>query len=148
MYLVNLLFLLMIVHSQSFMLSMSSTSELYLQSLCTRQPAVSTQAMAMLSCDNIINSKNFTKDIMEFDTMLFNMQKVESVFFNRNAKNIMFNLRNNTKNIYIYEDGVSQRLTDNTKIFSKAFRNFLFYPMKKDVDAIIYKEFPFNSDKE
>ncbi|WP_396189977.1 hypothetical protein [Flavobacterium sp.] len=113
-----------------------------------RQPAVSTQAMSMLSCDNIINAKNFTKDTMEFDTILFNMQKVQNVFFNRNAKNIMFSLRNNTKNVYIYEDGATQRLTDTTTIFSKAFRNFMFYPMKNDVDAIIYKEYPSNSDRD
>ncbi len=148
MYLANLVFLLMLVYGQSFMLSMSSSSERYLQSLCMRQPAVSTQAMAMLSCDNIINAKNFTKDTMEFDTILFNMQKVQNVFFNRNAKNIMFSLRNNTKNVYIYEDGATQRLTDTTTIFSKAFRNFMFYPMKNDVDAIIYKEYPSNSDRE
>ena len=46
------------------------------------------------------------------------------------------------KNIYVDDNNEVMKLNNNTKVFSKGFRNFLIYPLNStyDVDAVMYKE--------
>jgi len=82
------------------------------------------------------------KEQIEINSILFNLYNVESVFFNRKAKNIIFHLKDNIKDLYIYDDQEAYKLSNNTKFFSKAFQNFIFVPIETDVniDAILCKD--------
>jgi hypothetical protein len=46
------------------------------------------------------------------------------------------------QNIYIENDNEVMKLSKNTKVFSKGFRNFLVHPFNTtyDIDAVMYKE--------
>ena len=91
--------------------------------------------------NNLQNAKVTDKENIEVNTILFNMWKIDNVFFNRNSKTIMFKLKEDMDNIFVKTDEELERLPKATKIYSKAFRNFLFYPMNStDVDAIMYME--------
>ncbi len=91
--------------------------------------------------NSLKSSSLMDKHNIEINTILFNMWKVENVFFNRNSRTIMFKLKEDMNNILIKSNDNLQVLPKETKIYSKAFKNFLFYPMNStDIDAIMYME--------
>jgi hypothetical protein len=118
-------------------LKMTSPNEQYLNSLRPQ----STQAV--LQKGQLIKAANScTKVETEIDTILFNIFKVENVFFSRHSRTIMFKLKQDMTDLYLYENDVMQRLTNGTKIYAKSFKNFMFVPMEFEdpVDAIMYKD--------
>jgi hypothetical protein len=118
-------------------LKMGSSSESYLQSL---QPPLSKGLLE--KGDLLKDVQTFSKSDCEIDTIMFNIYKVENVFFNRNSRTILFRLKEDMQDLFLYDDNKMEKITNGTKIYAKAFNNFMFLPMNYDVsvDAIMYKE--------
>jgi hypothetical protein len=87
------------------------------------------------------NVRETQEDAIEIDTILFNIYKVENIFFNKKSTTIMLKLKDEMKDIYISknDDENMLKLANHTKIVSKAFKNFVVYPLDIDADAIMYK---------
>jgi hypothetical protein len=70
------------------------------------------------------------------------MYAVDNVFFNRKSKNIIFSLKHNMEDLFVYDNNIPYKLSNETKIFATAFKQFLFIPIKgdKNIDAIMYKD--------
>ena len=86
------------------------------------------------------NAKKTDKSEVEIDTFMLNMYKVENIYWNKNSKTIILKLKHELKDIYVHENmSYLLRLSNHTKIVSKAIKNFVVYPMHIDADAIMYK---------
>jgi hypothetical protein len=72
------------------------------------------------------------------DSIFLNVYKLDTVFFNRNSKNVMFQLRHNMENIYYIKDDNIMKLSNNTNISSKNIRKFVITELSEDVDALLY----------
>jgi hypothetical protein len=119
-------------------IKMTSSSESYLDSL---RPPLS--KILLDKTDLLKDVQTCNKIECEVDTIMFNIYKVENIFFNRNSRTVLFRLKQDMNDLFLYEDDKKmQRLSNGTKIYAKAFKNFMFLPMKHDVpvDAIMYKE--------
>jgi len=76
---------------------------------------------------------------IHIDTILLNIYKLDSLFFNRNSKNVMFKLRDQMQDVFFCENQTMYRLPNTTRLTSKAFRKFIVSEMDQRVDAILYK---------
>ena len=127
----------MIKMLDAFHLQMSSSND-YLRSLNVQK--YNNRCLDILN--KVESAKATEKEKIEIDTMMVNIAKIDNIFFNRNSKNIIFKLKEEMQNIYIDDDNEVMKLSKDTKVFSKGFRNFLIYPFNttQDIDAIMYKE--------
>ena len=75
---------------------------------------------------------------LSIDSIFLNVYKLDSIFFNRNSKNVMFQLRHNMENIYCIQDDNIMKLSNATKISSKGLRKFVVAELSDDVDALLY----------
>lgn len=91
--------------------------------------------------DKLQQASDVQNDI-EVDTIVFNVYKLRNIFFNRNSKNIIFELKDNMDKVYYYENDTVFKIPKETKITSKALRNFYVtqFNNTSDIDAIMYKE--------
>jgi hypothetical protein len=125
------------------LLQMSATSD-YLNNLC-RQPITGKPDTSLLKINEVLSLKTVTESKqpqLEISNMVFNMYAVDNVFFNRKSKNIIFSLKDNMQDLFVYDNNIPYKLSNETKIFATAFKQFLFIPMKgdKNIDAIMYKD--------
>lgn len=122
---------------------MSSPSESYLNSLVPQTSNIVLEKMQINNTmyKDIQSAQICTKSDIEIDTIIFNIFKVETVFFNRNSRTIYFKLKADMADLFLYENNDMHKVTNKTKIVGKGIRNFMFIPMNFDtpVDAIMYK---------
>jgi len=124
-------------------LKMSATSD-YLNNLC-RQPLAGKADTSLHKINEVLSLKTVTESKqpqLEISDMVFNMYAVDNVFFNRKSKNIIFSLKHNMEDLFVYDNNIPYKLSNETKIFATAFKQFLFIPIKgdKNIDAIMYKD--------
>jgi hypothetical protein len=127
-------------------LKMSATSD-YLNNLCRQHIAgIAGKAdTSLLKINEVLSLKTVTESKqpqLEISDMVFNMYAVDNVFFNRKSKNIIFSLKHNMQDLFVYDNNIPYKLSNETKIFATAFKQFLFIPIKgdKNIDAIMYKD--------
>lgn len=119
---------------------MSSATDHYLGSLSIKpNPMLPAKFKKVIGLPE--NVRETQEDAIEIDTILFNIYKVENIFFNKKSTTIMLKLKDEMKDIYISknDDENMLKLANHTKIVSKAFKNFVVYPLDIDADAIMYK---------
>ena len=75
---------------------------------------------------------------LSVDSIFLNVYKLDTIFFNRNSKNVMFQLRHNMENIYYIKDDNIMKVSNTTKISSKGLRKFVVTELSEDVDALLY----------
>jgi len=124
-------------------LKMSATSD-YLNNLCI-QPLAGKADTSLHKINEVLSLKTVTESKqpqLEISDMVFNMYAVDNVFFNRKSKNIIFSLKHNMEDLFVYDNNIPYKLSNETKIFATAFKQFLFIPIKgdKNIDAIMYKD--------
>jgi hypothetical protein len=129
---------LMLNLTDAFHLQMSASND-YLKSLNVQKCNYNRYCDIL---NKVEGAKATETDQIEIDTILVNIVKIDNIFFNRNSKNIIFKLKDEMQNIYIENDNEVMKLSKNTKVFSKGFRNFLVHPFNTtyDIDAVMYKE--------
>jgi len=126
---------------------MLSPSDIYLRSLSLRQTQLTSYPVLDILNKNDVTelmrkATTYTQPEKEVDTIIFNIYKIDKVFFNKNSRTISFTLRENMRDLYIYENNIMHRFTNSTKIYTKGFKNFVFLPMSLDVpvDGLLYKD--------
>lgn len=124
--------------SGSMMLRMSSTDK-YLNDL---RPVTNKSKELINIYDelNLQDAQTYTnKTELHIDSILLNIYKLDSLFFNRNSKNIMFKLRDQMQDVFFCENQTMYRLPNTTRLTSNAFRKFIISEMDTRVDVILYK---------
>lgn len=139
-----LLFNITVINAYNVHLCKMGSTNNYLNSL-SRQIADDKFDLSHYKVNEVASLKSIRESEqsqIEISTMVFNMCAVKNVFFNRNSKNIIFYLKNNMEDLFIYEKDVPYKLSNETKIVSTALNNFLFIPIRGDnnVDAVMYKD--------
>jgi hypothetical protein len=74
---------------------------------------------------------------IQVSTMYVNINKVNSLFFKRDSKSIMFMLEKELQDIYYCNDNKLYKVTDKTKIISKTMKNFVMTEMSPNIDTLI-----------
>ena len=88
--------------------------------------------------DKLKNANNTDVEQIQVDGICLNIYKLDNIFFNRNSKSIMFQLRHRMDNLYYVNGDTVQKIAENTKISSKGLRKFLVGEMDEDIDIIMY----------
>lgn len=114
-------------------LHMSSASEDYLRSLSLKQRSIPSHFQ-------LRNHKMTDQEKVEIDTIMFNIYKVDNIFFSKKSKTIMLRLKDEMKDIFMYENNDVMKLSNHTRIVSKGLRNFVVCPLDLEADAILYKD--------
>lgn len=128
-------------------LRMTTTGD-YLQSLQTKYNVYQTGGEVVRSKSNKANfvnqlllaSKTTDKKEVEIDTICVNIHKIKCINFNPNSMLISMKLTKEMENIYYMSDeGIVEKLRNDTKISSKAIKNFLAYDFddNNSVDCIV-----------
>ena len=60
-----------------------------------------------------------TCDNLEITGVVFNIYKLKNIFFSKRSSSIMFNLRENMKNIYFLNNTDIQKVSEKTKVTSQ-----------------------------
>jgi hypothetical protein len=92
--------------------------------------------------DKLKTAKYTDEEHINVDSMFLNIHKIDSIFFNRNSKCVMFNLRDYMQNIYYINGDDIKQLSNSTKISCKGIRKFVVTPLNiddnNDIDVILY----------
>jgi hypothetical protein len=75
---------------------------------------------------------------IQVDCIFLNIYKLDNIFFNRNSKNVMFQLRHNMENLYYVNNDQVQKIANTTKLSSKGLKKFVVAEMNPDIDVIAY----------
>ena len=86
-----------------------------------------------------LKTANYTDvEQIQVDSIFLNIYKLDNIFFNRNSKNVMFQLRHKMENLYYVKNGQVQKIAEGTKISSKGLKKFVVAEMNTDIDVIMY----------
>ncbi len=79
---------------------------------------------------------------LEITGVVFNIYKLKNIFFSRRSSSIMFNLKDNMKNIYYINNTDVQRVSDKTKVTSQFLKSFhiVEFDPDYDIDAFVFKK--------
>lgn len=125
---------------------MSSSSGRYLISL-DRQRRIEQNSKGIQFHKDLIDNTNIcNKKEIEVDSIILNINKVQNIYFTINCPKIALMMRQPMNNTYyITEDGLFEKLTNNTKISSSKICNFLAYEfdstlssMNDKIECILY----------
>ena len=65
-----------------------------------------------------------TCENLQITNVVFNIYKLKNIFFSRRSSSIMFNLKENMKNIYFINGTTVEKISDKTKITSQCLKSF------------------------
>jgi hypothetical protein len=119
-----------------------SASQSYLQNLQPQIFPVKEQSMINVYDElKLQNAESYNKtNEVHVDTIYMNIYKCDNIFFNRNSKSVIFHLKNHLQDVFYCEDEKIYKLTNTTRITSKAFKKFIVGEMDTNIDAIIYHQ--------
>lgn len=83
-----------------------------------------------------------TCENLQITNVVFNIYKLKNIFFSRRSSSIMFNLKENMKNIYFINGTTVEKISDKTKITSQFLKSFniIEFDPKYDIDAFVFKD--------
>ena len=94
----------------------------------------------LVQFNNMVSNASICNESeVKVDTMYFNINRVNSLFFNPKSKNIMFLLDRELSDLYYYDNNTMYKLTDKTKIISSTARNFVITDLNILADGFLCK---------
>ena len=67
-----------------------------------------------------------------------NIYKMQSIFFNRNSRSIMFSLPRELTELYYYKNDTLYKVSDNTKISMANVKHFVVTELDNSIDSLLF----------
>ena len=142
MKLIYLIYIFFIFESScAYNLRMRMSNLNYLDSITNKpQSDINTSNVVKNLNKHIDDAVWFPHKEIDIDSILVNVFQIDHISFKPNTEFITFKLKNKIENIYFVEHNNVYKVSNNTKIVSKAIRNFLIYEMdyNQKVNCVLF----------
>lgn len=71
------------------------------------------------------------------ENMYVNINKMQSIFFNKKSTSIIFTSSRNLEDVYLYSNKTLSKVSDTTKISCKNVKTFVITDLKDNIDVIL-----------
>ena len=134
---------LMLKHKPLSKLTKMAMTDGYLNNLNLQQYVSANISLSLRSNIRIVDIPA-TGEHINISSIYLNIEKVKSVYFSKDVKNVIFTFPENLSDLYYYDvnnndtKGVLYKVSNNTRINLKNIKRFVFQEFNNNIDGILF----------